>query len=142
MSKYNKDSLLTLIYRSLDSDLSAAEEHELQQGLLHNPELMDEKNKITELRRMLAQKPGKSFSEGFADRVLVRLRDEQPEDESMFTSMIWSFRRILVIGTASILILAFNNILTGKEVSLESMLALPTISLENTIALNSFFEGE
>lgn len=145
MSKTDKEFLLELLYRSLDSELTSEENEKLQEGLRHNPDLEQERQTVIRMRSTLKTQSQKGFAPGFADRVLTRLQNEQneqPAEDNLFSSVMWSFRRVALIGAASILFLAFNNFMQAKEVSVDSLFALPTVSLENTIALNSIYEGE
>jgi len=142
MSKYTRKRLLYLLYSSLENDLSGKEQEELNKGLEANPDLKERKARLQDMHQSLRAGHGKPFAPGFADRVLDQVRMSKSEEENLFDSIIWSFRRLAVIGTAAILILAFSNILSGKEFTLDSLLALPQISLENTLASNSIFTGE
>lgn len=142
MSNYSRKRLLYLLYSSFEKELSENEKLELAEGLQNNPDFQKQNARLQNMRQMLKSSHGKPFAGDFADRVLNQVRSINSEEENLFNSIIMSFRRFAVVSTAAILILVFNNIISGKELSIDSLLALPQISLENTLASNTLFEGE
>jgi hypothetical protein len=134
-----KKSRLKLLYRSFDTRLSGKEQSKLENALADNEEISKEAKTLDKMRHIIAESGGSAFDPFFADRVLVRLREE---DEDFIKALFWSFKRIVIVGAATIVLLMVNNFITGGEFSLDSALGLPQLTLEETLSLNQFFEGK
>jgi len=67
--------IIDLLYRSFDSDLSAEEQHLLEQALRESDALKTEKEKITAIRANLALEKEQSFKPFFAERVMNKIQN-------------------------------------------------------------------
>lgn len=129
-----------LLYRYFDGQLSEAEEKEFKQSLESSDELRREYIHFKKLRTLLKENTVTEFEPLFADRILLKIEEEQ--EESFFSMFQLSFRRVALAGTISIFLLLANNILTSGEFSLEGALGMPSLSLEDTISLNHLIGSE
>lgn len=140
MSKKRYDvKLEKLLYRSFDEPLSDGDRKKLQTALAENNALKQEVKRIERMRSLLTDTAGAQFDPLFADRVLFRLREKE---DDFLTVLLWSFRRIALVGAATIALLMVNNIITGGDLSVDSVLGLPQLTLEETLSFNHLFEGE
>ena len=57
-------------------------------------------------------------------------------------SLLWSFRRVAFAGVAAVAILLAINFIEEKNISLDSALSLPRLTLEDTWSLDNVIEEE
>ncbi|MFQ5752288.1 MAG: hypothetical protein ACE5HI_09850 [bacterium] len=131
------ERILDLLYRSFDEELSKAEQSELKKALAASPELQKEKVRIAELRQAIAINAERSFRPFFAARVMQRLKTDAPKEEDFFASLVWAFQRIALVGAIAILLLIANNILINNNRSLDSILAIPQLSVADVWQLDN-----
>ncbi len=131
------ERLLELLYRSFDDELTKEEQRELVEALSFWPELREEKKRITEMRQMIASEAVRSFKPFFSNRVMRRLKEKTTTGEDFFESLLWAFRRIALAGALALLLLIANNVLTERSASLNSLLRMPQLSLEDVWQLDN-----
>ncbi|MFQ5822885.1 MAG: hypothetical protein ACE5JB_02395 [bacterium] len=134
------ERLLELLYRSFDDELSEEDQTELTSALSLFPELLEEKKRIIEMRQMIKGEAVHSFKPFFAAQVMQRIKSESIEQEDFLGSLIWVFRRIALAGTIAILLLLANSVLVEKNNSLDSVLGMPQLTLEDTWQLDIIVE--
>lgn len=131
------ERLLDLLYRSFDDDLTKEEQMELSKALSLSPQLREEKKRITEIRQMIQHEAVRSFKPFFSVRVMLRLRKKTLGQEDFFRALVWAFRRVALAGVVAILLLIANSIWVEKSRSLDTVLGLPQLSLEDVTELES-----
>jgi hypothetical protein len=121
-----------LLYRSFDSGLTAAERQELEYALSESQALRDEKKQILEMRELIKESAEHSFQPFFSVRVLNRLRSEKGFGTDFFASLAWSFRTVAVVAGIIIVLLFAHNSFVRDGVSIDSLLGIPKLQLEDT----------
>lgn len=132
-----KEEWLDLLLRSLDSTLSAEEQEKLQRALETSPELRAEQKRLAEMRRLIAGTADRQFKPFFSARVMRRLREGEVEREAFVTSLAGAFRIFATVGTVAIIVFLGLSSKFGKDLSLTSILNLPTLSIEDTWQLDN-----
>jgi anti-sigma factor RsiW len=138
--------ILDLLYRSFDGQLLPEEQQRLEEALASSKQLRDEKERIVALRKTISGNAAQSFEPFFAERVMQRITAEMEQKletvEDFFNSLLWSFRRVALAGAIAVLLLFANNLLRADDLSLDSLLAMPQLTIEDTWAINDLIEGE
>ena len=136
--------LKTLLYRSFDEKLSPEEQHQLASALNNFAELRIEKQQIEALRETLTGEPKPQFAPFFAERVMQRIHAERQSarEDDFFMSLIWTFRRVAIAGVIAVALLITTNILYKQDLSLDSILAVPQVTLENALELDELIVRE
>lgn len=134
--------LLELLYRSFDEDLSDAEHEELSQALAVSADLRTEKVRITTMRRLVKEDAAGSFQPFFSARVMHRIKAKKTQVEDFFSSLVWSFRLIALVGALAALLLVAHNSLQSKSLTLDSILGMPQLSLAETWEFDLLAEEE
>lgn len=138
--------VLELLYRSFDGQLTPAERQRLEEALAHSQPLREEKEKIAALRQTVAGSAAQSFEPFFAERVMQRIQAKgrllAAAGDDFIASLMWSFRRIALAAIIAVFLLLAGNIIQKGEISLNSMLAMPQLTIDDTVVLNNPLEGE
>lgn len=138
--------VLELLYRSFDAQLTPAEQQQLDEALARSQPLREEKEKIAAMRQAVAGSAVQSFEPFFAERVMQRIQGRGKSmaaaGEEFMSSLVWSFRRIALAGVIALLLLLAGNIIQKGDISLNSVLAMPQLTIEDTVVLNNPLEGE
>jgi hypothetical protein len=123
----------SLLYRSFEQELSPEEKENLEQALSRTEELRREKETIIQLRRTIREGKVDSFRPFFADRVLNRIQaySKGRNDESFFDSLFMIFRPVAIAAVILIIMVTVYNITTSGQLSLESVLAVPEVTLDD-----------
>lgn len=82
--------------------------------------------------------PGYSFSEGFKDNVLIRIRSEKLPlflKPDFLHSFDIGFRRVALTGVAAILVLAVSLLLTQGSLSYDTLLGIDSQVDDSLISL-------
>lgn len=126
------EKYLELLYRSFDSELSKEEQEQLEQALIDSEELRREKENIRALRQSISMQKRQSFKPFFADRVMAKIAEtKQKNDEELFFESLFAlFRPVAIAATILIIIVIGYNISASGQVSVDSALAVPDLSLE------------
>lgn len=127
--------ILALLYRSLDQELTAAEQKKLEQALEAFSELRREQERLTTLRQILSEEPIATFKPFFAGRVMRRIRQVNT-NEDFAGSLFWAFRRVAIAGAIAIALLLANNVLIEKDRTLDDMLNMPQWTLNEAVQLD------
>ncbi|MCG8604095.1 hypothetical protein MJD09_03730 [bacterium] len=135
------EELLELLYRSFDSNLSKEDQALLSAGLSRDPELREEKKRVEQMRSMVSENAERSFKPFFSARVMRKIKDKAPQSD-FFESLVWIFRRVAVVGGMALILLLATNLLVGRDFSVDSLLGIPQISLEDSYELEDLFYGE
>jgi len=140
------DKILELLYRSFDDELSPEERKQLDEALQNSQGLRAEKAKISNMRATITNSAEKSFGSNFADGVMSRVHAQKQFPEytidDFLDSLLWSFKRIGLVASFTLLLLLANNIFKGGDISIDSILAMPQITMEETWELTDLTEGE
>lgn len=138
-NKNNRKKMIDLLYKSFDAELTPSERKILEESLTNDPALRRENEQAGQVRAALRSLSGRRFEALFADRILVRLREEAEDD--FFTSLLWVFRRMIVIGAATIILLMLNNVISSGDLSLDGAFGIPRPTLEEALSVNQFMGG-
>ncbi len=140
------DKILELLYRSFDDELSPEERKQLDEALQHSPELRAEQANISKMRSTINSSAEKSFGLNFADKVMSSIHAQKQLQtyiiDDYLDSLLWSFKRIALVASFALLLLLANNIFRGGDISIDSILAMPQITLEDTWELTDLMEEE
>ena len=124
MKKEERD----LLIKSLDSELSASEDHILQKALNMSEELRNEREHILEMRDVLKSEAAKSFSSGFEDRVMAKIQSRQSEDFTVYLLRV--FKPVAIAAILLIIITASLNVWSSEQISLDGVMAINDVSPE------------
>jgi len=128
--------LLTLLYRSFDEELTAAERLQLERALANSQELRAEKERIIQLRSDIANTRATAFRPFFVQRVMHRIQAEQkPADVpvTFFESLLCIFRPVAIAAAILILVMMSYNLLSSDRVSLANAFGKPALALEQML---------
>lgn len=138
--------ILELLYRSFDDELTEADQERLMHALEASEELRKEKAEISAMRGTVAKSNAASFDAGFADRVMQQIQPQKAAQtingDDFFGSLQWAFRRIAIAGAVAAGLLLAANLYQAQEMSLDSALAMPELSLEDTWVLSDLAESD
>lgn len=129
--------ILELLYRSFDAMLSKEEETLLSQALSSSAELREEKKIIEATRRVVSEEAERSFKPFFSARVMWRINTESLTQDDFFDSLVWIFRRIALAGGLAVFLLFANSLLSERHLSLDSLMGMPQITLEDSYELDN-----
>jgi anti-sigma factor RsiW len=131
-----KESMLELLYRSLEGELTVDEQRMLDAALLESPELRQERDRLSNLRQTLTADRRTSFEPFLAERVVRRIEARMGQEvslESILDSLMLVFRRVAVVGAViAVAVIAFN-LSRGDGVSLNAALAIPEDSIDRVL---------
>ena len=131
------EEMVNLLIRSFDENLSEGERAKLNQALTESAKLRDEKKRLSEMRLLVSETAERKFKPFFSTRVLRRINESQTEQEDFFGSLVWAFRVFAMVGaTAIVLFFALNSKL-ATDLSIDSILGLPQLSIEDTWRLEN-----
>lgn len=140
------EKIRELLYRSFDDDLSPEEKNQLKDALEKSAELRTEKEKLSHLRKEISGTTEKSFAPFFADRVMNRIYAEKEMKsysmDDFFNSLAWSFKRIALAASFAVILILAINLFKEENISLDSLLAMPQITVKETWELDVITEGE
>ncbi|HHJ10587.1 MAG TPA: hypothetical protein ENK25_06815 [Bacteroidetes bacterium] len=123
------------LYASFDRELTSGQKAKLEKALAGDPELRKEKQDIQEIRSLLKNTSFR-FHEGFAGRVMNRIKEEGGHVIEMDVSsqMINLFRKIAMAGVAAIVILLLSIYLTSGTLNKNSVLGVDSFSDDNLVS--------
>ena len=136
------NKILELLYRSFDAMLSKEEKTLLSQALSSSPELREEKKRIEQTRRIVSEDAERSFRPFFSARVMQQINKERLTQDDFFESLVWIFRRIALAGGLAVILLFANNLLSERKLSLDSLMGMPQITLEDSFELDNLIVEE
>jgi len=136
------EKYLDLLYRSFDASLSPHEREELDNALKLDESLRREMEKITEMRKALAGSAAREFPSFFIDRVMSRINSWQTKEEIWYESIMGVFRPIAVTAIMLLIILLTYNFNTNKNISLNSAMNAPSITVEDAFDPFTFLSLE
>jgi len=126
------EKALELLHRSFDDELSAAELQKLEDALADSPALRDEKKQLLEMRELIRAGAERSFGPFFPAKVVNRIKSEKAGKPDFLASLAWSFRTVAIVsGLVIVFLFAFNSF-TRQSISLDSLLGMPKLQLEDT----------
>ncbi len=131
-----KKKILDLLYKSLDSELTARENQELNRALLESQELRDEKQKIAKTREAIYKTKAKSFKPFFAERVINEMRarrSNQNQAESFFNSLLIVFRPVAIAAVIILISLLSYNLKKTGNYSIAGALGESKTTLEEIV---------
>lgn len=138
-------TILELLYRSLDGELTPDEQASLNEALAASEELRAEKRRLHAIRQAVAQGAVDTFKPFFAARVMQRIAqaaEPRQASESFFGGLIYTFRRVALAGAMIIAAFIIYNITASDQISFTTVLGAPEISIEEVfeLPLNSILE--
>ena len=136
------EEMLNLLIRSFDENLSEVERTSLDKALAGSPELRQEKKQLSDMRQMIGETAERKFKPFFSARVMRRIEESQSEQEDFFGSLVWAFRVFAMVGTAAILLFFALNSKLANDLSIDSILGLPQLSIEDTWQLENLAEED
>jgi len=71
-----------------------------------------------------------------------RIEESQAEQEDFFGSLVWAFRVFAMVGTAAIVLFFALNSKLANDLSIDSILGLPQLSIEDTWQLENLTEED
>ena len=131
-----KQEDLELLYRSFDSELTQEEEKALKKALQSSPALRAEKKQLTALRQLVSAGAQRSFKPFFTARVVRRIHTAGKQQNDFTETLLWAFRMVGAIAAVGVAVLLANNAITGKGLSPEALLALPQLTIEETLRID------
>jgi hypothetical protein len=134
--------MLDLLHRSFDQALTDAEQAELDARLADSPELRNQQQRLIDIRNLLQDGAADSFKPFFAARLMNKLKDVRTKQEDFFGSLVWSCRLIGLTGALTVVALFAYNSIEEKSISLDALLGLPAITLEDTWQLDILGEED
>ena len=134
------ERIVHLLNRSFDDQLTEQEQSALTKALSQSSELREEKRRIEDVRKAVAENAERSFKPFFAARVMRRIEGQEQSSEDFVGALAWAFRRFALGGTIAILLLIAQNLILQGNRSLDAMLDLPQLTLEDTLQLDDFVE--
>lgn len=134
------EQMLNLLIRSFDENLSEVERTSLDKALAGSPELREEKKQLSQMRQMIGETAERKFKPFFSGRVMWRIEESQTEQEDFFGSLVWAFRVFAMVGTAAIVLFFALNSKLATDLSIDSILGLPQLSIEDTWQLENLLE--
>lgn len=135
-----KPDWVNLLIRSFDSDLSKNERTELENALQNSLELREEKKRLETVRGMVARNSARSFKPFFAARVMQRINAATNQQEDFFESLSWMFRRVVLAGALTVILLFASALLTGRASSISTLFGMPQVTIEDTLQLDAQLE--
>jgi hypothetical protein len=134
--------MLDLLYRSFDSELMKSEQEQLQQALAASPELRAEKQQIVATRERLQKGAADAFKPFFLTRLNATLHRGQQQQEEFFSSLKWSFRLVSLVGALTVVFLFAYSSVSEQTISVDSLLGMPQVTLEDTWQLDILSEED
>ncbi|MCK4630206.1 MAG: hypothetical protein KAT40_02115 [Bacteroidales bacterium] len=129
--------MFDLLIRSMNDQLTADEDKQLQQALKESSELREEKIKLNKVGKLLSSR-NYSFSDGFRNRVMQAVSDEKKgkvisiDFTRTFTSM---FNRIAVAGVAAIVLLVISLYISHGSLNVNTFTGVDPISQDNLVSV-------
>ena len=129
--------MYNLLVRSMNDQLTAEEEKQLQQALKGSSELRDEKIKFNNVRKLISSR-NHSFSDGFHSRVMQAVSNEKKgkvismDFTRSFTSM---FNRIAVAGVAVIALLIISLYISHGSLNVNTFTGVEPVSQDNLVSV-------
>lgn len=131
-----------LLYRSFDTQLEHEENQLLDRALEKSISLRNLQETLKRIRRAIKQNRVKSFSPQFADHVMQQIYTISRATEDFFTALLWSFRRVTIPGLACLLMLIGHHLVNTGNISVETFLSRPQITLTETWPIDDLLEGD
>ena len=127
----------TQLLRLLDGSLDAATAQRLHSRMEHDADLRAEWNHLQTTQDAL-QTHSAAFDDGFARRVMQRLRAATGSEAALADALQWLFVRVEVAALTLIVLLAVYNVTAMSEAIgaasfLETLFGLPGTTLENVL---------
>lgn len=116
-----EERMRELLYRSLDGELSPDEMTDLDAALDGSPELRQEREALLAMRGLVKDSAARSFGPFFAERVINNIRSEREEEVEgarFLESLLYMFRRVVLVGAAIAAFLLIYNFNQGGGVSM------------------------
>jgi hypothetical protein len=136
------EKYVELLYRSFDDSLSPREEEELENALEIYESLRREKEKISDMRRALAESGKQKFPSFFVERVMSRINSWETKEEIWYESIMGVFRPIAVAAIMLLIILLTYNFNTNKKISFNSAMNTPSVTVEDAFDPFTFLSLE
>ena len=125
-------NLMDLLYRSFDEHLTPDEQELLDKALIDEKDLQNEKRSLEQIRSGVSKTRAKSFSPGFANRIMQSISDTGHEaGDRLFESIYVLFRPIAIAASIIILVMATINFYKSDTISWESAIVLPEVSVQD-----------
>ena len=132
---------LELLYRSLDDDLEAREQQQLERALEKSQDLRKEKELVIVQRKAVSDSTARSFKPFFAERVMRRIEETQEKGaskESFYEAFQAAFQKFAVVGAVIMIFLIFLNLVIGDSLSAEEVFYASDLTLESLYDLPLF----
>jgi hypothetical protein len=126
------EKILKLLYHSFDTLLTPEEQKILDQAVSQSEELKQEMEKIILIRKKVKANSVKTFKPFFADRVMQRIDriKNRNYNDLLGESLFRIFKPVMIAAVLLILIITSYNMTSTKQLSLEGILAVPEVTLE------------
>jgi hypothetical protein len=126
MEKY-----LDLLYRSFDAPLSPKEQEELNGALETYEQLRREKEKVSEMRRAIAESSVRQFRPYFINRVMAGINGLKTMEDIWFESFLSVFRPVAVTAIMLLIVILTYNFNTNETISVNAVLSTPAVTIED-----------
>lgn len=133
--------VLKLLYKSFDTDLSKKKNLRLEKALDESKDLRDEKELILSRRESIKDGAEKVFRPYFADRVMAQIAaigDKKDTQESFYDTLMYSFKRLAVVGALVMIALLFFNVIQGHIIPVDEVFFASDLTLEEILNLPIF----
>ena len=124
--------IVKLLYRSFDTSLNPEEQKKLDEAMEQSDQLRKESERIKIIRKKLEANKEQSFNPFFADKVMQRINKISIMDnnELFYESLFKVFKPVMVAAILLIIGISSYNIANTRQFSLEGVLAVPEVTLE------------
>jgi hypothetical protein len=114
----------------------------LDRALKLDESLRLEKEKISEMRKALAESGVREFPSYFIERVMSRINSWQTKEEIWYESIMGVFRPIAVTAIMLLIILLTYNFNANKKISFNSAMNTPSVTVEDAFDPFTFLSLE
>ena len=125
--------ILELLFHSLDGELTREEQQKLDQALAKSKELREEKERITQMRKVISNSRSQGFHPFFAEKVMRGIREAKNAQETFWDSLVYVFRPVAFAATILLITLISFNLIKSGNISVASAFAESEITLEQAL---------
>ncbi len=129
-----KKTITQLMYKSLDSKLNAVEQEKLDAAVSSDPAVKKNLSELETMRSLIKDSATDGFKPMMVDRVMARLAQAAPLEaagDDLLAALKTFFRPLAFTASLVFLTLLAYNIGSAGSLSLESLIGLPEVTVDN-----------
>jgi len=137
------EKIKEMFCRYFEKELSVEEEKLMKKALQEDEQLQNEYVSFVELQKTVSLNKNLKFSDDFEEKVMKRIVQVQQEsdEERFYNSLFLTFKRISLVAAVFLCFIVSFNMISNKEVSINSALSISESPLEQVIEPEfNFFE--